>query len=346
MSSSTILGERTHLRAAQVVLRMQVEEVKKVQVDLGAVVRLIRLGAKFYITFFIAIDYVGSCTKCWEDLTQLVVLVGLVETGCDLVHARHWASGGHVDPEGREKAKDATLEVFWILHDVLLVSGIARVQSIGKSPIIIVPLHHQRTSWIVLGMLLGRPHFARPAVGVEVTLGGTVERREFGGLAAVMVLDVMESLLEVLVTLAWIICVGLKDDMRKQGGQLPPADIVGSETKRRIVFVAELRVKPSCHDEGVVGVEPVSHREEEVPVVLTEYIHDSSNVLFVFILNPRSALEHCRVDPALGLGVQTVGDAVFDADLLIFVEPVLVGPNAAVSSLNSSSHESNRASKP
>ena len=67
------------------VLRVQVEEVKEIQVDLGAMIRLIRLGAKFYITFFIAIDYVGGCTKCWEDLAQFVVLVGLVETGGDLI---------------------------------------------------------------------------------------------------------------------------------------------------------------------------------------------------------------------------------------------------------------------
>ena len=231
------------------VLRVQVEEVKQIQVDLGAMIRLIRLGAKFYITFFIAIDYVGGCTKCWEDLAQFVVLVGLVETGGDLVHAWHWASGSHVDPESREEAKDATFEVFWILHDVLLVTGIARVQSIGKTPIIIVPLHHKWTSRVVLGMLLGWPHFARPAIGVEVALWRTVEGREFGVLAAVVVLDVMETLLEVFVALARIVCVGLKYDMRKQGGKLPPADVIGSETERRVVLVAELRVEPGCHNE-------------------------------------------------------------------------------------------------
>ena len=145
------------------ILRVQVEEVKEIQVDLSAMVCLVRFRAKFYITLFVSIEDVRSRTESRENLAEFVVLVRFVEASGDLVHTRHRASWGHVDPKGGKEAKDATFKIFRVLHDILLVTRISWVNSISKSPIIVVPLHHEWSSWVVLGMLLWWPHFTRPA---------------------------------------------------------------------------------------------------------------------------------------------------------------------------------------
>ena len=77
-------------------------------------------------------------------------------------------------------------------------------------------------------MFLSRPHLSRPASGVEVALGRTIEGWELGILTAVVILDMVETLFEVLMALAWLISVGLEDDVSEQRSKLSSADIVGS----------------------------------------------------------------------------------------------------------------------
>ena len=156
------------------------------------------------------------------------MLIWLVETSGDLVHRGLWASWSHVNPQGGEEAKDATFKVFWVLHDVLLVTWVARIQCISETSVVVVPLHHKWSSGVVLGMFLSRPHLSRPASGVEVALGRTIEGWELGILTAVVILDMVETLFEVLMALAWLISVGLEDDVSEQRSKLSSADIVGS----------------------------------------------------------------------------------------------------------------------
>ena len=80
------------------VLRMKVEEVEQIEVDLSAMIGLIRLRAKFNIAFFVSIEDVCGGSKGGEDLTELIVLIWLIEACCDLVHAWLWTSWRHVDP--------------------------------------------------------------------------------------------------------------------------------------------------------------------------------------------------------------------------------------------------------
>ena len=81
------------------VLRMQVEEVEKVKINLSTMVGRVRLSAKLHIALFVAIEDVRGGAESWEDLTQLIMLVRFVEACGDLVHGRHWATRSHVDPE-------------------------------------------------------------------------------------------------------------------------------------------------------------------------------------------------------------------------------------------------------
>ena len=82
------------------VLWVQVEEVEEVKVDLSSVVRRVGLCSKLHVALFISIEDVGRSTEGGEDLAELVVLVWLVEAGCNFVHGGHWAAGCHVNPEG------------------------------------------------------------------------------------------------------------------------------------------------------------------------------------------------------------------------------------------------------
>ena len=65
-------------------------------------------------------------------------------------------------------------------------------------------------------MLVGRPRLCRPTVRMEVALGRAVERRVLGVLAAMMVLDMLQSLAEVFVVVG-LASVSLEDDMREEG---------------------------------------------------------------------------------------------------------------------------------
>ena len=80
-------------------------------------------------------------------------------------------------------------------------------------------------------MLLRRPHFARPTIGVEITFWWPIKRRELGIFATVVIFHVMEALLEVFMTLAWIVSISLKDNMSEKSGKFSSANIISSETK-------------------------------------------------------------------------------------------------------------------
>ena len=60
------------------VLRMQVEEVEKVKINLSTMVGRVRLSAKLHITLFVAIEYISGSAESREDLTEFIVLVWLV----------------------------------------------------------------------------------------------------------------------------------------------------------------------------------------------------------------------------------------------------------------------------
>ena len=70
---------------------------------------------------------------------------------------------------------------------------------------------------------------------VEVALGRAVEGRVLGILSAVMILDVLQALAEVLVMIG-LTPVSLIDDVRKQSGQLTLADFCLSQAKARVTF--------------------------------------------------------------------------------------------------------------
>ena len=139
------------------ILRVEVEEVEQVKVDLSAMVRRVRLSSKLNIALLIAIEDISCGAESGEDLAQLIMLVRLKETSGNFVHGGHWAAGRHVDPQSREEAKDATIKVLGVHHNVHLVLGVAWVDSICKTSVIIVPLHHEGASSVVLGMFVGRP---------------------------------------------------------------------------------------------------------------------------------------------------------------------------------------------
>ena len=107
VGGSSFLWEGAHRAAAQVILWVQVEEVEQVEVDLGAVVRCVRLSTEFNIALLVAIEDVRGGTEGWEDLAQFVVLIWLEESCSDLVHGGHGAAWGHVDPQSRKETEDA-----------------------------------------------------------------------------------------------------------------------------------------------------------------------------------------------------------------------------------------------
>lgn len=82
------------------VLWVQIEEVKQIEIDLGPMISGIRLSAKLDVALFVAVEDIGGGTESRGDLAELVMLIGLVETSSDFVHGRHRASWRHVDPEG------------------------------------------------------------------------------------------------------------------------------------------------------------------------------------------------------------------------------------------------------
>lgn len=94
----TFFGIWSHLAAAEVILWFQVKEVEEIEVDLGSMVRGVRLSAVLNIAFLIAIEDVGCGTEGWENFTELVVLVRMEEACSDLVHGWHWAARCHVHP--------------------------------------------------------------------------------------------------------------------------------------------------------------------------------------------------------------------------------------------------------
>ena len=81
------------------ILRVEIEEVEQVKVDLSSVVRSIRLSSKLNITLFIAIEYISGGSESWEDLAKLIVLIWLEETSGNFVHGGHWTTGRHVHPQ-------------------------------------------------------------------------------------------------------------------------------------------------------------------------------------------------------------------------------------------------------
>jgi len=143
---------------------VKVKEVEKVEVDLSAVVRCVGLRAELHIALLVTVEDIGGGTEGREDLAELVVLVGLVEAGRDLVHRRHRAARCHVDPQRREEAEDTGLEVLWVHHDVHFVLGVARVDGVREAAVVVIPLHHEGATCIVLGMLERRPCLCRPSV--------------------------------------------------------------------------------------------------------------------------------------------------------------------------------------
>jgi hypothetical protein len=329
MGGRTLLGEGAHLRATKMVLRVQVEEIEKIQVDLSSVVSGVRLSAELHIALFVAIEHVGGSSESRENLAQLVVLVGLVEAGGNLMHGWHGATGSHVDPECREESKDATLKVLGVHHNVHLVLGVAGVDSVGEAAVIVVPLHHKRATGIVLSMLVWRPRFGGPAVRVEVALGGAVEWRVLGVLSTMVVLDVLETLSEVLVVVR-LTSVCFEDNVREQSSEFALANLSFGQTESGVVLTTELGEEASRNDEGLVGVELVVEGEQMFEILLAKDLHDHANVLFVIILDSRATVQGCRRDSSFSLRLETIGHSVFDTNSLILIEPVVAGPNAVL----------------
>ena len=288
--SSTLFRERSHFGATQMVLGVQVEEVKEIKVDLSSMVSRVRLSSEFDIALFVAIEDVGSGAEGGEDLAKFVVLVRFVESSGDLVHGWHRATRSHVDPEGRKESKDAALEVFWVHHDVHLVLGVARVDGISEATVVIVPFHHEGTTGVVLSVLIRRPGLGGPSVRVEVALRRAIEGRIFGVLSAMMILDVFETLSEVFMMIG-LGAVCLEDNMGEQSGEFTLASLSFSKTKTLVTFTTELGEKSSSNSKGFVGVKLVVKGEEMLEILLTKDLHDHSDVLFVFVLNIRARLE-------------------------------------------------------
>jgi len=68
-------------------------------------------------------------------------------------------------------------------------------------------------------MLIWGPRLGRPAMRVEVALGGTVEGRVLGVFATVVILDVLKTLSEVFMMVRFT-AVRLKDNMGEESGEL------------------------------------------------------------------------------------------------------------------------------
>ena len=61
-------------------------------------VRGVGFRAVFNVALLVPIEDIGRGAEGREDFGQLVVLVWLVEAGCDLVHGWHRAPRCHIDP--------------------------------------------------------------------------------------------------------------------------------------------------------------------------------------------------------------------------------------------------------
>lgn len=214
MAGETFLRERSHLTAAQVVLGVQIEKVEQVEVDLGAMVRRVRLSAKLHVALLIAVKDVCSGAEGREDLTQLVMLVWLEKASGNLVHRGHGAAWGHVDPQCGQEAKDTTFQVLRMHHDVHFVLRVARVDSIREATIVVVPFHLEGTTRVILRMFKGWPCLCGPAMRVEVALHRAVERREPWVLSTVVILDVLEALSEILM-MVWLRPISLENNVRE-----------------------------------------------------------------------------------------------------------------------------------
>ena len=216
----------------------------------------VRLSAELDIALLVAIEDVRGSAESRENLAQLVVLVRLVEACGDLVHGGHWATRRHVDPQSGKETKDAAFEVLRVHHDIHFVLGVARVHGIGEAAIIVVPFHHEGATSVVLGVLVGRPRLGRPAVGMEVALGRTIEGRVLGVLTTVVILDVFKTLSEVLVMVG-LTPVCLKDDVREESSELTLANFSRSKTKRWVVLSTEFWEETSSHCESLVCVKSI-----------------------------------------------------------------------------------------
>ena len=257
------------------------------------------------------------------------MLVWLEEPGSDLMHRGHGAARSHVDPEGGKESKDAALEVLWVHHDVHLILRVARIDGISKTTIVVVPLHLEGATGVVLSMLIGRPGLGGPAVRVEVTVGRAIERWELGIFTTVMVSDLLESLSKVFVMIR-LSSVCLEDDMGEQSCKLTLADFRLSKTKTGIVFATEFGEQASSNQERLISVHPIVNREKMFVVLFTKHFHDHSNVFFVFVCHAGSALELGRLDSSLSLRVEAIRDSVLDTDALILVKPVVVCPDSII----------------
>lgn len=268
---------------------MQIEEVEKIEVNLSAVVRGVRLSAELHIAFFVAIEDVGGSAESRENLAKLVVLVGLVEASGDLVHGWHGATGSHVNPEGREESKNTTLKVLWVHHDVHLVLGVARVNGVSKAAVVVVPLHIEGATSEVLSVLIRRPRLGGPSMRMEVALSGTVEGWVLGVLSTVVVFDVFETLSEIFMVVR-LASVCLVDDVSEKGSNLALANFSLGQSKGGVTLTAELGEKTRSNDEGFVGVELVVEGGQVLVVLLAKDLHDHADVLFVVVLRSRAAV--------------------------------------------------------
>ena len=109
-------------------------------------------------------------------------------------------------------------------HNVHLVLRVAWVDCVGEATIVIVPLHLQGTTGVVLGVLVWRPRLCCPSMRVEVALRRAIEGRELRVLATVVILDILETLSKVLVMVRTS-CISLKDHVREESGQLTFANL-------------------------------------------------------------------------------------------------------------------------
>ena len=105
-------------------------------------VRGVGFRAVFNVALLVPIEDIGSGAEGREDFGQLVVLVGLVEAGCDLVHGWHWAPRCHIDPESRQETQDSAFQIVWVHHDIHFVPRVPWIDSVCESAVIVVPFEH------------------------------------------------------------------------------------------------------------------------------------------------------------------------------------------------------------
>lgn len=108
---------------------------------------------------------------------------------------------------------------------------------------------------------------------VEVALGRTIERRILRVFSAMMILDVLQALAEVLVVVR-LTPVCFVNNVCKERRELALADLSLIEANAGVTLGAELREKSSSNDESLVSVKLVVHWEEVFEVLLAKYFHE------------------------------------------------------------------------